>query len=125
MNKLPDDLNPFDDLERTGEDRRLMKQEQLLTRVAVQADRLREQLGITRTELARRLGTTKGNVTQILRGDRNLSLRKLSDLFYALECSAAVLPAPLDVDTVSILNTRLERFAGNELGLAPMAPSTP
>jgi transcriptional regulator with XRE-family HTH domain len=47
----------------------LYKQEELLLRVVVQANRLREQLGITRTELARRLGTSKGNVTQILRGE--------------------------------------------------------
>ncbi len=49
---------------------------------------------------------------------------KLSDLFYALECSAAVLPAPLDVDTVSILHSRLDVSADRELGLTFMAPST-
>ena len=102
MNTHPSD--PFDDLEMTDEGQRLMKQEQLLTRVAIQVDRMRENAGITRTELARRLGVTKGNVTQILRGDRNLSLRKLSDLFVALGYSVAVLPVSIEADTVSLLN---------------------
>ena len=102
MNTHPSD--PFDDLETTDEGQRLMRQEQLLTRVAIQVDRMRENAGITRTELARRLGVTKGNVTQILGGNRNLSLRKLSDLFFALGHGVAVLPASLEADTVSLLN---------------------
>lgn len=40
--------------------------------------------GVTRSELAHRLGTTKGHVTQILSGKRNLTLRTLSDVFLAL-----------------------------------------
>ncbi len=98
MNTHPSD--PFDDLETTDEGQRLMKQEQLLTRVAIQVDRMREEIGITRTELARRLGVTKGNVTQILGGNRNLSLRKISDLFFALGHSVTVSPGSLETDSV-------------------------
>jgi transcriptional regulator with XRE-family HTH domain len=40
--------------------------------------------GVSRVELARRLGTSKGHVTQLLDGSRNMTLRTLSDMFFAL-----------------------------------------
>lgn len=40
--------------------------------------------GVSRSELARRMGTTKGNVTQILDGSRNLTIRTVSDLMTQL-----------------------------------------
>jgi transcriptional regulator with XRE-family HTH domain len=89
------------------EGRRLYKQEELLTRVAVQLDRMLEEAGVSRTELATRLNVTKGSVSQVLAGNRNLTLRKLSDLFFALGYSVAVVPAPLAADTHSIRDATL------------------
>ena len=40
--------------------------------------------GITRKELARRLHCTAGNVTQLLDGTKNMTLRTVSDVFLAL-----------------------------------------
>lgn len=93
---------------RSEEGRRLYKQEELLTRIAVQLDRMLEEAGVSRTELASRLNVTKGSVSQALAGNRNLTLRKLSDLFFALGYSVAVLPAPLEADTHSILDATLK-----------------
>lgn len=43
-----------------------------------------EETQITRAELARRLGTSKGYVTQLLDGTANMTLRTVSDVFVAL-----------------------------------------
>ncbi|WLD10858.1 helix-turn-helix transcriptional regulator [Planctellipticum variicoloris] len=41
---------------------------------------------MTRSELADRLGKSKGHITQILDGTANLTLRTVSDVFFALGC---------------------------------------
>jgi transcriptional regulator with XRE-family HTH domain len=43
-----------------------------------------EQDGVSRQELARRLGKTKGFVSQLLTGERNMTLRTLADVLFAL-----------------------------------------
>ncbi|MEX1023163.1 MAG: helix-turn-helix transcriptional regulator, partial [Dehalococcoidia bacterium] len=47
-------------------------------------------LDVSRAELARRLGTSPAWVTQLLRGDENLTLRTLGKLAVALEFEWAV-----------------------------------
>jgi len=42
--------------------------------------------GVNRTELATRLDSSKAHVTQVLRGNRNLTLKTLADVFHALNC---------------------------------------
>ena len=39
---------------------------------------------ISKSELARRLGVSPANVTQLLSGDRNLTLKTLADIAYVL-----------------------------------------
>lgn len=43
-----------------------------------------EQRGVSRSELAERIGKSKGFVSQVLSGSRNMTLRTLADLFWAL-----------------------------------------
>jgi transcriptional regulator with XRE-family HTH domain len=45
---------------------------------------LMEELKVSRSELARRLGTTPGYVTQLLDGTTNMTIAKASDVFLAL-----------------------------------------
>jgi transcriptional regulator with XRE-family HTH domain len=45
--------------------------------------------GITRTELARRIGKSKGHVSQLLNGERNMTLRTLAELAFALDSEVA------------------------------------
>lgn len=56
----------------------------------------------SRTELAREMGKNKSAVTRLLSGDRNLTLRTLSDIAFALEKKARVvfedLPKHSDVN---------------------------
>jgi transcriptional regulator with XRE-family HTH domain len=43
-----------------------------------------ESSGITRTDLARRLGVSKSEITHRLRGERNITVRKLAATLFAL-----------------------------------------
>jgi plasmid maintenance system antidote protein VapI len=64
--------------------RRLLRQEELILAAGIALCELLEREGVTKTELAKRLGCTKGFVTQILAGDTNLTLRTIADVADAL-----------------------------------------
>ena len=66
--------------------RRLLREEELILQVTEALSEAIEQGGITKVELARRLGKTKGFVSQILAGGRNLTLRTIADVADAMEC---------------------------------------
>ncbi len=52
-------------------------------------------LGLTRRELAGRLGVTPGRVSQILSGDENLTIRSLAALGWALGIRFDLHPTPM------------------------------
>lgn len=58
--------------------------EALVLEVSEALQYLVEELGISRTELAQRLFVTKGAVTQALSGGKNMTIRTLGKLCYAL-----------------------------------------
>lgn len=66
------------------ENRALYQQEELLLEVTELLSSVMEDNGVSKAELARRLGRSKAFVTQCLGGGQNLTLRTLSDLFLAL-----------------------------------------
>ena len=51
---------------------------------------------ITRSDLAKRLGKTKGYITQLLDGRTNMTIRTISDVFAVLGCEFRPHYAPLD-----------------------------
>jgi transcriptional regulator with XRE-family HTH domain len=63
---------------------RLFQQERVILEVTERICELMDEKGVSRTELAERLGKTKGHVSQLLDGSRNLTLRTLADVFTAL-----------------------------------------
>ena len=65
------------------EGRRLLEQERLILEVTESIANVMEEQGISRDELAKRLGKPPAFVTRLLRGD-NLTLRTLADVFYAM-----------------------------------------
>jgi transcriptional regulator with XRE-family HTH domain len=67
---------------REGE--RLLRQERFIVEVTELIVKLMKEKGISRKELAERLGKSKGRVSQLLDGEANLTLRTLSDVFAAL-----------------------------------------
>lgn len=66
------------------ENARLAAQELLITEVAEAIWAALEDAGVTKTELATRMGATKSYVSQVLSGSRNMTLRTLSDICFAL-----------------------------------------
>jgi hypothetical protein len=52
--------------------------------------------GVSRSELANRMGTSKGYVTQLLDGTTNMTLRTVSDVFVALGREFHPGESPLD-----------------------------
>jgi transcriptional regulator with XRE-family HTH domain len=63
-----------------AEHMRLFQQERSIYEVTAMLESLLEQQGVNRTELARRLGRTKGWVTQLLDGEGNKTIRTVADV---------------------------------------------
>ncbi|MHB8382164.1 MAG: helix-turn-helix domain-containing protein [Candidatus Binataceae bacterium] len=70
--------------------RLLLKQERLILEVTELLSAALEESGLTKSELARRLGKTKGFVSQLFSGGRNLTLRTISDVADALGVKISV-----------------------------------
>lgn len=75
---------------------------------------LMERAGVSRSELARRLGASPAHVTQILRGDTNFTLASLEKLAAALGAEIEVHFAPVE--------QRAE--PGPQAAKRPVAPAT-
>ncbi len=69
---------------------RLVLQEELILDVTETLTRALEQAGVTRAELAGRLGRSPGFVSQVLGGGRNLTLRTIADIAAALSVRPAL-----------------------------------
>ena len=63
---------------------KLMAQGELIMEVTENLCELLEKENISRKELADRLGKTKGFVSQLLNGGRNLTLRTVADILHVL-----------------------------------------
>ncbi|MBX9792529.1 MAG: helix-turn-helix domain-containing protein [Pirellulales bacterium] len=63
---------------------KLWQQERCIFETTERLCELMELHKVSRSELAKRLGTTKGYVTQLLDGSANMTLRTLSDVYLAL-----------------------------------------
>ena len=66
--------------------RRLLRQEELILEVTEALSQALKKEGINKKDLADRLGRTKGFVSQLLAGGRNLTLRTIADVADALDC---------------------------------------
>lgn len=64
--------------------RRMLRQEELILEVTEALSKALQNAGISQSELAARLGKTKGFISQILAGGRNLTLRTIADFADAL-----------------------------------------
>lgn len=72
------------------EDPQGLRQEELIIEVTEALACALYETGITQTELAAKLGKSKGYVSQILGGGKNLTLRTLADVAGALECEVKI-----------------------------------
>jgi transcriptional regulator with XRE-family HTH domain len=88
MNRHGTTYETFRDV--SAQNRRLLRQEELILEVTEALAEAMTRQGITKAELARRLGKSKGFVSQVLAGDRNLTLRTIADISDALACRIRV-----------------------------------
>ena len=72
--------------------RKLLSQEELILEVTETICDLLENEKISRKELADRLGKTKGFVSQLLNGGRNLTLRTVADILHVLGYKVSFVP---------------------------------
>lgn len=90
-------------LTKTPEGMRLYQQERAIQELTDMTCEIMQEQNVSRSELARRLGKTKGYITQLLDGRTNMTVRTISDVFTALNravhfqegpVSATVSPSP-------------------------------
>ena len=79
---------------KSEENKKLVAQELLIAEVTEMIWSAMQSGGITKTELANRLGSTKGYASQVLNGSRNMTLRTLSDICYALNHKLTITISP-------------------------------
>ena len=70
--------------------RRLLREEELILDVTEAVSAAMQEAGISKAQLAKRMGRTKGFITQLLSGGRNLTLRTLAGLADALEARVTI-----------------------------------
>ncbi len=68
----------------TADEKKLFAEEMLITECTELICKLMKEKNITRAQLAKKLGKTKGYITQLLNGNANMTLRTIADVFYVL-----------------------------------------
>ena len=81
----------------TAEGMAQFQQERVILELAILIRRLLKEKGLTKADLAARLGKSKAFVTQLLNGHANMTLRTISDVMCALGHSLNVAAGPLEV----------------------------
>jgi len=66
------------------------QQESLILDVASLIHATMKKNGVTQTQLAVKVGVSKGRISQYLGGEKNLRLRTIADIFTALDCKLQV-----------------------------------
>ena len=80
---------------RTPEARRLYEQERLVLWVSEALAHAMAESGLSKADLAEKLGTSRAHITQVLSGSRNMTLRTVADLAWACNQRAEVHLAPI------------------------------
>ena len=88
MNQPPTDYELFE--QASERNRRLLVEEDLILDVTEAISAVMQEEGISKAQLAKRMGRTKGFITQLLSGGRNLTLRTLAGLADALESRVTI-----------------------------------
>ncbi|MBW8002510.1 MAG: helix-turn-helix transcriptional regulator [Planctomycetes bacterium] len=80
----------IDNLENDSVKMKFYLQEKLILDTTELIAELMEKKNIRKSDLAQKLGRSKGYVTQLLNGRANMTLRTISDVMWALESGLAV-----------------------------------
>lgn len=96
----------------TAENQRLYQQERLLVEVTELLARVMEKKEMNRSDLARAIGKSRAFVTQVLRGNHNMTLRTVADLFGAMRHDVVVEALPYTGDEGGIPDLDLNSPSG-------------
>ena len=102
-------MSILDDISASPERMRNFQRERLSQEVTELISRLMDEQGVSRAELASRLGKSRAYVTKLLSGDGNMTLRTISDIFTALGRSMRVVDRALSVWTPCLLVVEKEK----------------
>lgn len=83
-------LRLFEEVEKTAD----YQFETAVVDMTEQICEIMEAKGISRADLARQLGKSRAWVTKVLRGDRNLTLKTITDVFWELGYNAKIEATP-------------------------------
>jgi|SRR5580698_5289976 antitoxin component HigA of HigAB toxin-antitoxin module len=86
-------LSTYDKYMEDPERRRILEQERVMVDATELVCNAMDFRRIKRSELAHKMGRSKAYVTQILRGNQNLTLRTLADVFHAMNCRLVMVAA--------------------------------
>jgi transcriptional regulator with XRE-family HTH domain len=86
----------FEQLMESPEFRKLYAIEGLVTEAGEFIARLMQEQGVTKAELARRLGKSRAYITQMLSGSANLTVRTLAEVAYALGAEVKLEAVPVE-----------------------------
>lgn len=81
--------------QKDAESRRAYEYERLTVAILDEIYEAMERSGLTKADVARILGTSRANVTQIFAGSRNLTVKTLSDLAWACDARLCVKWQPM------------------------------
>jgi len=99
--------------EKSNRKARLDQQEWLVLQVSLHIEKLMREYDVNRVELAKRLGTGKSYVTQLLDGS-NMTLRKIADVMLALDSSLAIDTSRIGFNTtIKPLEQQRTRYGDN------------
>ena len=109
---------------------KLMAQGDLIMEVTETLCELLEKEKISRKELAERLGKSKGFVSQLLNGGRNLTLRTVADILHVLGYKVSLTPYKEEGQKDNIIEdsykkNRAEKTAAKEAKSQPAKKSPP
>ena len=76
---------------------RLFQQRMLILECTELVCEMMEEKGITRKEIADKLGKTTGYITRILNGPDNMTLKTISDIMWAMDLTLCVAPGTLEL----------------------------
>jgi len=91
-------VNLLEKLMTSDEDKRLYAEEGFILDCTERVCELMKQKNISQTELANRMGVKKSNVSRMLDGHRNLTIRTLAHMLFVLDSEARIQVNPLRED---------------------------
>jgi antitoxin component HigA of HigAB toxin-antitoxin module len=91
-------LTQYEKFLQKPENQRVYEQERLLVDTVELIASIMKHRGMKKKELAQKIGRSRSFVTQVLRGNQNLTLRTVADLFYALDYRLAMHAIPFLTD---------------------------